>query len=254
MTSLRWVPLLTTTTLLASACATKHSSQALPDGVTIHTFRREYANAHVISKGDAFFMVDAGLEANAPMLAEDLRAAGFDPAKLRGIVLSHGHADHAGGAGYFKKTFATRIIAGKGDSAMLATGKNDTICPTDAQAKKRAASDQAATYSPFAADVLIDTDTSLEALVGIPGQLVPLPGHTEGTIIISLPDAKATLVGDLFRGAIVGSSAEVHFYMCDLDDNKRDIATLLHELSPEADTFFTGHFGPVARSAVSARF
>jgi glyoxylase-like metal-dependent hydrolase (beta-lactamase superfamily II) len=76
---------------------------------------------------------------------------------------------------------------------------------------------------------------------------VPLPGHTRGSLVVVI--GSAAFVGDLFRGAVVGSSAETHFYMCDLDDNQRDIRWLL-DTFPNATVFFTGHSGPVSREAL----
>ena len=64
----------------------------------------------------------------------------------------------------------------------------------------------------------------------------------------------AALVGDLFRGAIAGSSAELHFYMCDLAGNRRDVRAVLERIAPSATVFFPGHFGPVSREAVAEKF
>jgi glyoxylase-like metal-dependent hydrolase (beta-lactamase superfamily II) len=192
--------------------------------------------------------MDAGLEPNGPELVADLREEGFDPARIRAVILSHGHADHAGGATYLRCTFGTRIVAGRRDAGLLKTGRNDRLCPTSGRARRRLEDDQEATYTPFEADVLIDQEADLQELTGIPGRIVALPGHTEGSlVIVTKPVA---LVGDLFRGAIVGSSAELHCYMCDLDDNRRDIRALLDRIAPSARTFSTRHFGPVERDAV----
>jgi hydroxyacylglutathione hydrolase len=233
-------------------CATSHSVNALPDGITVHTFRRDDTNAHVVSRGEAFFMVDSGLEANAPALADDLRREGFEPAQLRAMVLTHGHADHAVGAAWFRRQFGTRIVAGEADVPILAAGANDHLCPTSDRARDRVAADQAARFTPFAPDVTVGTGVALEGLVGISGTVTPLPGHTLGSLVVTIPGA--ALVGDLFRGAIAGSSAEVHFYMCDLEDNRGDVRVLLERLAPTATHFFTGHFGPVSRDAVAERF
>lgn len=239
--------------VVLTGCATSHSVTALPGGITVHTFRRDYTNAFVVVSGDTYFMVDSGYEKNASALAEDLRRAGLDPSRLRAIILTHGHPDHAGGVTYFREHFHTPIIAGALDTNILsAGGPLDPLCPTSDQARDRLADDQASRFTPFAADQTIEVDVALDGIAAIPGTITPLPGHTPGSLVVTIPGA--VLVGDLFRGAIVGNSAELHFYMCDLDDNRRDVRTLLEHIAPTATTFFTGHFGPLSREAVADRF
>jgi glyoxylase-like metal-dependent hydrolase (beta-lactamase superfamily II) len=155
-------------------------------------------------------------------------------------------------AGYFQRTFGTRVIVGAGDRAMLASGTNERLCPTDDDARGRLASDQAATYTPFAPDVSVEGSLDLLAETGIPARAVSLPGHTDGSLVVLVPGA--ALVGDLFRGGIFEASASVHFYMCDLEDNRQDIASLLQTLAPEdvgrmrarivseLDTTFASHY------------
>ncbi|MBN8617164.1 MAG: MBL fold metallo-hydrolase [Deltaproteobacteria bacterium] len=250
--SLGALALIVTSFVLPSACATAHGERAIGGGLVVHTFRREYSNAHVVVGPGGMFMLDAGLEAEAPALDRDLRDHGLDPSRLRLVVLSHGHADHAGGASYFRQRYGTPIAVGRGDVPLLASGHNDTLCPTDGEAQGRLASDQAASYAPLAPDVEIDGALDLEPLTGIPAWARSLSGHTEGSVVVNVGDA--SLVGDLFRGGIFEASASVHFYMCDLEDNRRDVHTLLTELAPEARVFFPGHFGPIERDAVVQTF
>jgi glyoxylase-like metal-dependent hydrolase (beta-lactamase superfamily II) len=233
----------------ASGCANWHEDVQLGP-LSVHTFRRDHANAHLLSQGGSLVLVDAGLPKNAPALEADIREAGFDPKRIRAVVLTHGHADHAGGARHFKERFGASIVAGAGDRAMLESGKNEPLCPTSGFAQGRLEEDQTATYQPTSADIWIDAPRPLAEIAGIEGTVMPVAGHTSGSLVVLTP--KAAFVGDLFRGSIVGYSAERHFYMCDLADNDEDIRSLLGA-SP-ARMFFTGHFGPVDRLAVEGRF
>jgi hydroxyacylglutathione hydrolase len=232
-----------------TGCANRHEVVQM-DALTVHTFRRDYANAHLLVQKDALVLVDSGLEKNAAALEADIREAGFDPRRIRALVLTHGHADHAGGARYFKEQLGVPIVAGTGDRKMLDAGKMDKLCPTDATARLRLNEDQNATFRPTAADTWIDAPRPLSEIGGIEGTVIPMAGHTSGSLVVITPNA--AFAGDLFRGSIVDASAERHFYMCDEIDNDRDIRSLLG-MAP-IKTFFVGHFGPLDRLVVEMRF
>jgi glyoxylase-like metal-dependent hydrolase (beta-lactamase superfamily II) len=59
-------------------------------------------NVSLIASGNELVLIDAGSGANfqptAGKLAENMEAAGLDPAKITKIVFTHGHADHLWGA------------------------------------------------------------------------------------------------------------------------------------------------------------
>ena len=236
--------------LLVIGCANRHEVAQF-GSLTVHTFRRDYANTHLLAQGDGLVLVDSGLERNAASLEADIRDAGFEPKQIRAIVLTHGHGDHAGGARHFKEKFGVTIVAGAGDQDMLAAGKMDPLCPTDMVARSRLDEDQNQTYRPIVADVWIDKPKSLAELSTVEGTIVPMAGHTPGSLVVITP--QAAFVGDLFRGSIIDTSAERHFYMCNEVDNDRDIRSLLG-MAPAITTFLPGHFGPVDRLAVEMRF
>ena len=237
--------------LLLSACASTHQISE-QSGLAVHTFTHDSINTHLLVANGAMVMVDPGYEKNAPVLEKELRDAGLDPAMVKTIVVTHGHADHAGAARHFQARFQARVVAGKQDEGMLSTGKNERLCPTGFLGRWRHTEDEGATYTPFHADVDVTEPVDLASLSGVPGRIVPLPGHTRGSLVVLAGDA--AFVGDLFRGSLVGSGAATHLYMCDLEGNKKDIARLLNELAPDAKRFFVGHFGPVAREDVADYF
>jgi hydroxyacylglutathione hydrolase len=221
-------------------------------GFEVHSFTHDSTNTQLVVKDGAAFLYDTGYEKNAPLLEADVRAAGVDPAKLKAVVISHGHADHAGAARYFHTHFGVPIIVGDGDQGMFSTGKNEPLCPTGLIGNLRHRGDETATYTGSSPDVIVADTLDLEELTGIDAKVIHLAGHTSGSLIVVLGDV--ALVGDLLRGSIVGSGAETHFYQCDLELNRRDVERVLKELAPAAQLFFVGHFGPVSREAVADHF
>ena len=218
-------------------------------GVDVTAIRLHYNNTFVIEKDGRRILVDTGLERDALALDGRLREAGIDPVTVDAVVLTHGHADHTGGARWLRAEYQLPIVVGAADDGLLESGGEDVLCPTDDMARGRLEQDSSERYAPFDADVLLDVDDTLAGTVGFDGDLVFLPSHTDGSLALVVgPHA---FVGDLLRGDIFTATASVHFYMCDLDRNRRDIERLLDE-HPEVTTVYPGHFGPLARAEVEA--
>jgi glyoxylase-like metal-dependent hydrolase (beta-lactamase superfamily II) len=239
----RWIPL-----LLLSACANGVERHDFGE-VEVVTLQRHFNNAHLVRTATATMLFDGGFERDAPALVEALAKEGVEASELALVVVSHHHADHAGGAGYLQRELGVPVLMGEGDAAQAALGENDTLCPTDRGSERRLEETQAETYTPFVPDFSLASGESVDlAAWGLPGAAVSLPGHTPGSLIVDL--GEAVLVGDLVRGSLFGHRAERHFYMCDLPDNDADLERLIAELTPSGDTYFVGHFGPLSRAGL----
>ena len=57
----------------------------------------------LIDGGGELALIDVGAGMGAEQVLEHVRADGFDPARIRQIVLTHAHVDHAGGAARFRE-------------------------------------------------------------------------------------------------------------------------------------------------------
>lgn len=227
-------------------------SRVARTGFEVHTFAIESTNVHVVVKDGAALMFDTGYRHNADELVAALTTAGIAPEQLKAIVVSHAHADHAGAASTLHERFKVPVVLGAGDEGMYASGRNEPLCPTGLIGSLRKSGDESQTYPGSKADTMVESSLDLAASTGIDAVVTRLPGHTAGSLIVTIGDV--ALVGDLLRGSIVGSGAETHFYQCDLELNRRNVLRVLDELAPKAALFFVGHFGPLTREAVEAHF
>jgi len=93
-----------------------------------------------------------------------LKKLGFDPATIKYAIVSHGHADHSGGARYLQEHFGTRVILSAADWDLL-----------DRSAEPKPKRD------------MVATDGQQLTLGATTLTLYLTPGHTLGTISTLIP-------------------------------------------------------------------
>lgn len=228
--------------LVQTACS--HAYQvSMSHDTEVHTFRRDYANVHLVKTGlNSYLMIDSGSWAEAPHLVDEIREKGIELSWIKGIILTHGHWDHASGAKYFQDKFSIPIFAGAGDRRILAQGHSDPLCSTSLIARILEGTNKKTQFDPPQVTTWIDQPTDLAALLGVSGKIILIPTHTEGSLVVIL--GTAAFMGDLVRGSIIGSEAETHFYLCDVKGNQEAVQLFLQKEGRDVQDFFPGHFGP----------
>ena len=75
--------------------------------------------AHLIDTGDGLLLIDACNCGATAMLIQAIWEAGFNPADVKWLILSHGHVDHIGAACFFRNLFGTKLYLGAPDAEMF---------------------------------------------------------------------------------------------------------------------------------------
>ena len=67
-------------------------------------------HVYLVDGGGPLALIDAGVGLEPELILANVRAAGFDPAAIETIALTHAHADHGGGAGPLHELTGTEVL------------------------------------------------------------------------------------------------------------------------------------------------
>ncbi len=80
-------------------------------------------SSFLVTTGKGHFLIDGGVEENAPIIAANIAALGFKIRDVKYLLNSHAHFDHSGGLAALKKMSGATMIASAGDKWALENGK-----------------------------------------------------------------------------------------------------------------------------------
>lgn len=214
------------------------------------TWNLRVANVHLLA-GRRPVLVDSGPPAGVGRLLGHLRARGIEPADLGAVLLTHGHADHAGGASAFAE-LGVPVLLGAGDLAFATAGRNPDLIPTGLSARLLRPI-LPSSYPPVTPTSLVQGPADL-APYGLDGEMRVVGGHSPGSAVIVADDL--LVAGDLVRGGylggmLLGGRARVHYYSGDPAADLRKVAALIDEHRPRR--VLVGHGGPLDPGAARRR-
>ncbi len=217
----------------------------------VTTIRLTAAGVHLVRGRRGPVLVDSGTARSVPALRRALAAHGVEPSSLAAVVLTHGHADHGGGARLLVGD-SVPVVVGALDAPILAAGHNPALSPTNLTARFiRPFVDRR--FPAYRPDVEVDGELDLGEF-GLEATAVVVGGHTPGSlVVVGRGPGGPAIVGDLVRGGHLGGSlrpglALPHYYS---DDAARDLAILTGVLARhEPSTLHVGHGGPLDAAPV----
>lgn len=170
-----------------------------PDLEPVRLFDNVYAvgnsetTVYALTSSEGIALIDAGFENKAEALAAQLQRVELDPARVRYILLGHGHADHFGGAKFFQDTYGTKVGSAAADWDLInASNAAGQFGGRGGGAAKPARDVTLADGEAFQFGELTITP-------------VAIPGHTPGSLAFIFPvqDGGTTRMAGLFGGTVL---------------------------------------------------
>ena len=186
---------------------------------------KTYSSNIFLIKGKENILIDAGLEANAEFLKEQLKEIGLAPESISIILFTHGHADHIGGAVLFKNA---KMFMSEHDGKLVNTKDNDFTVANAFNQK-------------FFPKVNYFSKNQVFKINDFELKVIETPGHTKGGVCFFDEKKKILFSGDTLFNGTVGRSDLI-------SSNKKELIESIEKLKKlDFDLLLTGH-GKILKS------
>jgi glyoxylase-like metal-dependent hydrolase (beta-lactamase superfamily II) len=220
----------------------------------LHRFGNDIVAAHLIVADEGITLIDAALPGHYRDLQRELAAIGRPMTDIRGIVLTHGDTDHVGVAERLRTELGIPVYIGAAD-ADRAKGAKPPATPKDPS--KVGPMVGFFTYAVRKGYLRIPPLKEVQPVLGgevldLPGapRIIPMPGHSPGSIAIHVPSVRAVFVGDELttRNVLTGVTGP---QPAPFTDDQADSSASLEAIRElDLDWVIPGHGAPWHGSAV----
>ncbi len=192
-------------------------------------------SVYVVDGRDELIMIDTGAGCDPRAIVENIKRDGLDPERLSRILLTHGHADHSGGAYQLRERTGSTVSIGVAEADLVEHGDEKDLLLDVAK--------RSGFYSPDYQFSNCEISVRLNHDERIPcGRLtfraLHVPGHSRGSFcyLVDLPEGRAIFTGDtVFAEGVVGM---LNCEGSELSDYRRYLKRLA---DLNVDMLFPGH-------------
>lgn len=143
----------------------------------------------LINTSEGIILIDAmnNSEDAENIIVPDMKKLGFDPAKIKYVLVTHGHGDHYGGAKYIQDNFGAKVLMSSIDWDFMTKNYKDAIAAkAEAEASGKDTSKlRIPTTIPTSYTNI--TDGEKLTLGDTTITVVYTPGHTPGCVSLIIP-------------------------------------------------------------------
>ena len=160
-------------------------------------------NAYLVNGGDELALIDSGAGLGTSAILRNIEEDGFDIRKLTKIVLTHHHADHAGGCKRLREITGARICIHEAGAQLARRGNPEEIGLT--VAKHSGLYSRSYTFDAFEADCHIGDGQDV-AVGTVRLRTFHTPGHSQDCACFYLDGESGRC---LFSGDVVDSEGRI---------------------------------------------
>jgi metallo-beta-lactamase class B len=78
--------------------------------------------AFLFTSDEGHILLDVPLDENVPMIVDNVRRVGFEPADIEVLIASHAHFDHVGGLARMREITGAQVVLSAADAQLIAAG------------------------------------------------------------------------------------------------------------------------------------
>lgn len=193
---------------------------------SIHTLKLGFTRCYLVQCGEGYLLIDTSYPQYYSRFEEEIGKLGIPLSRIKYLLLTHHHDDHAGFAAQLSQESSCRVIVHRDALPYLKQGKSaEDSLPINRRVKLIWSFfrlfHKEYKFPPFTlteGDIILDQDdTEVLKEIGVEGQILCTPGHTNDSISLVLPNGQA-FVGDAAMNFLPGSGIRYRpVYVQDID-------------------------------------